>query len=79
MAIPNRRPRMGSEVLPAGGMHRAKRRRLLAMVTGPAMFWRAERTAQGSVLAGRRRTAGMRALDLPSGPFQAARRKHRFI
>lgn len=62
----------GSVTESAGGMHRAKRRRLLAMVTGPAMFWRAERTAQGSVLAGRRRTAGMRALDLPSGPFQAA-------
>ena len=34
-------------------MHRAKRRRLVAMVTGPAIFWRAERAAQGSLLAGR--------------------------
>lgn len=70
---------MGSEVLPAGVMHRAKSRRLVAMVTGPAMSWRAERAAQGSVLVGRRRTAGTRALGLPSGPFQAARRKHRLL
>lgn len=41
---------MGSEVLPAGVMHRAKSRRLVAMVTGPAMSWRVERAAQGSVL-----------------------------
>ena len=76
---PKQETQDGSEVLPAGAMHRAKKRRLVAMVTGPAIFWRAERAAQGSLLAGRRRTAGMRALDLPSGPFQAARRKHRFI
>lgn len=40
----------GSITESAGVMHRAKSRRLVARVTGPAMSWRVERAAQGSVL-----------------------------